>query len=261
MAQDLLEERDGRVVTLTLNRPERLNAFTPDMPARLSDALLRCDSDDSVGAVVLTGAGRAFCAGGDVKRMVSVGAAPTADTAATLRAKMNAAQLLHCMSKPTLAVINGAAAGAGLSLALACDFRIAGASAIFTTAFAKIGLPGDFGGSFFMSRLLGSAKARELYFLSPLLDATQALALGLVNRVTPDEELQAAGAQFARELASGPTAAYGYMKRNLNAAESGTLAELLDMEALHQIAAGSTEDHRQAARAFAEKRTPVFTGR
>ncbi len=262
-----MEEHHDRVVTLTLNRPDRLNALSGEMLDGLREALLRCDGDASVGAVVLTGAGRGFCAGGDVKRMADAqslteGAFGDAggDEVAVLRDKMDISRLLHDLSKPTIAMVNGPAAGAGLSLALACDLRIAATSATFTTAFAKVGLSGDFGGSYFMSQLVGSAKARELYFLSPSMGAQEALALGLVNQVVPDAELGQATAALARRLAQGPTVAYGQMKRNFNTAESGSLADLLDSEARHQIAAGKTADHREAARSFVEKRTPVFRG-
>lgn len=264
---DFMEEHHDRVVTLTLNRPDRLNALSGEMLDGLREALLRCDGDASVGAVVLTGAGRGFCAGGDVKRMADAqslteGAFGDAggDEVAVLRDKMDISRLLHDLSKPTIAMVNGPAAGAGLSLALACDLRIAATSATFTTAFAKVGLSGDFGGSYFMSQLVGSAKARELYFLSPSMGAQEALALGLVNQVVPDAELGQATAALARRLAQGPTVAYGQMKRNFNTAESGSLADLLDSEARHQIAAGKTADHREAARSFVEKRTPVFRG-
>ena len=264
---DLIEEHHDRVVTLTLNRPDRLNALSGEMLDRLREALLRCDDDASVGVVVLTGAGCGFCAGGDVKRMadaqsLTAGAFGDAggDEVAVLRDKMDISRLLHELSKPTIAMVNGPAAGAGLSLALACDLRIAGASATFTTAFAKVGLSGDFGGSYFLTQLVGSAKARELYFLSPSMGAQEALALGLVNQVVPDAELGQATAVLARRLAQGPTVAYGQMKRNFTTAESGSLADLLDSEARHQIAAGKTADHREAARSFVEKRTPVFRG-
>ena len=268
---DFIEEHHDRVVTLTLNRPDRLNALSGEMLDRLREALLRCDDDASVGAVVLTGAGRGFCAGGDVKRMADAqsltegalgeaGGGEGSDEVAVPRDKMDISRLLHELSKPTIAMVNGPAAGAGLALALACDLRIAGASATFTTAFAKVGLSGDFGGSYFMMQLVGSAKARELYFLSPSMGAQEALALGLVNQVVPDAELGQATAVLARRLAQGPTVAYGQMKRNFNTADSGNLAALLDSEARHQIAAGKTADHREAARSFVEKRTPVFRG-
>jgi 2-(1,2-epoxy-1,2-dihydrophenyl)acetyl-CoA isomerase len=174
---------------------------------------------------------------------------------------MEVSRWLHEMPKPTIAMVRGAAAGAGLSLALACDLRIAGDTARFGTAFARVGYSGDFGGSFFLTRLIGTAKARELYFTADMLDAQEALALGLVNRVVPEARLEEETFALAARLARGPRVAYRYMKRNLNAAETGTLKDLLDLEAWHHSRCGMTEDHREAARAFVEKREPVFKGR
>ena len=174
---------------------------------------------------------------------------------------MEGARWLHEMPKPTIAMVRGAAAGAGVSLALACDLRIAGDTARFGTAFARVGYSGDFGGSFFLTQLVGTAKARELYFTADMLDAQQALALGLVNKVVPDSRLEEETLSLAGRLARGPRIAYRYMKRNLNAAESGTLKDLLDLEAWHHTRCGETADHKEAARAFVEKRDPVFRGR
>src|SRR6185437_560519 len=170
-----------------------------------------------------------------------------------LRARMELSRLLHELAKPTVAMVNGPAAGAGLAMALACDLRIAGQSARLVTAFANVGYSGDFGGSYFLSKLVGTGKARELYYLSEPLDAAQAHALGIVNRVVPDAELRDATIALARKLAHGPRLAI--------AAMNGTLAQLLDREARHQIETGLTEDHREAARAFVEKRPPRFVGR
>jgi 2-(1,2-epoxy-1,2-dihydrophenyl)acetyl-CoA isomerase len=146
-------------------------------------------------------------------------------------------------------------------MALACDLRVASESARFITAFVKVGFSGDFGGSYFLSKLIGTGKARELYYTGEAVDARQALALGMVNEVVPDAELTDATMTLARRLAAGPSIALGLMKQNFNAAENGTLSELLDLEALHQIRTGRTEDHLEAARAFVEKRAPVFSGR
>jgi 2-(1,2-epoxy-1,2-dihydrophenyl)acetyl-CoA isomerase len=162
------------------------------------------------------------------------------------------------MPKPTIAMVKGAAAGAGLSLALACDLRMAGESARFATAFARVGYSGDFGGSYFLTQLVGTAKARELYYTAEIVDASQALALGLVNRVIPDARLEEETMALAARIAKGPRVALSYMKRNMNAAESGTLKDLLDLEAWHHSRTGMTEDHREAARAFVEKREPQF---
>ena len=264
MSDDLLEAIDDGVATLTMNRPERRNAMSGAMLAGLLEALGRLAADNAVGAVVLTGTDPAFCAGGDVKAMAE-GKEFAADTmeekARLLRGHMEISRLLHEMPKPTIAMVRGAAAGAGLSLALACDMRIAGTSAKFTTAFARVGYSGDFGGSYYLTRLVGTAKARELYYTADLLDAATALGLGLVNRVVPDDELESETRALAARLASGPRIAIAYMKRNMNAAESGTLGELLDLEAWHHTRCGMTEDHREATKAFVEKREPVFKGR
>jgi len=260
---DFLEQVKDGVAILTMNRPERLNAMSRPMLETMEAALARVAGAPEIGVVVLTGAGRAFCAGGDVKAMAEsaeVAGGSLEERAQRLRARMEVARWLHEMPKPTIAMVRGAAAGAGLSLAMACDLRIASDTAKFTTAFARVGYSGDFGGSFFLTRLVGTARARELYFTAELLDAERALAIGLVNRVVADAELEAETFGLAGRLARGPRIAYRYMKRNMNAAESGTLAELLDLEAWHHTRTGMTEDHREAARAFVEKREPSFHG-
>lgn len=264
MSQDLLETVNDGVALLTMNRPERLNAMSRPMLAAMLEALERLAADSEVGVVVLTGAGRAFCAGGDVKAMAEgreFGEASLEEKTQELRSRMEVSRWLHEMPKPTIAMVRGAAAGAGLSLALACDLRIAGDTARFGTAFARVGYSGDFGGSFFLTQLVGTAKARELYFTAEMLDAQHALALGLVNKVVPDLRLEEETLALASRLARGPRVSFRYMKRNLNAAESGALKDLLDLEAWHHVRCGETADHREAARAFVEKRDPVFKGR
>ena len=264
MTDDLLESVDDGVATLTMNRPERRNALSPAMLEALLEALPRLAADAQIGVVVLTGTEPAFCAGGDVKAMAEgreFAAGSLEEKAELLRRAMETSRWLHEMPKPTIAMVRGAAAGAGLSLALACDMRIAAASARFTTAFARVGYSGDFGGSYFLTRLVGTAKARELYFTAELIDAAAALGLGLVNRVVADDKLEAETRALAQSLARGPRIAYRYIKRNMNAAESGTLKELLDLEAWHHTRCGATEDHREATQAFVEKREPAFKGR
>jgi len=261
---DLLEVVKDGVAVLTLNRPEKLNAMSRSMLDLLREALPRLADEANVGVVVLTGAGRGFCAGGDVKAMAD-GREFDGDTleekASALRAQMEVSRWLHEMPKPTIAMVRGAAAGAGLSLAMACDLRIAGESARFATAFARVGYSGDFGGSYFLTRLVGTARARELYYTADILSAEQALGLGLANRVVPDAQLEGETLALARRLAAGPRVALRYMKRNMNAAECGSLHEVLDLEAWHHTRCGMTEDHREAARAFVDKREPVFRGR
>ncbi|HKB53872.1 MAG TPA: enoyl-CoA hydratase-related protein, partial [Ramlibacter sp.] len=168
---------------------------------------------------------------------------------------------LFTMPKPTIAALPGPAAGAGLSLALACDLRVMATTAILTTAFARVGFSGDYGGTYFMTQLVGSAKARELYFLSDRVSADEALRLGLVNWICEPGALADKTREIALRLAKGPTVAYRYMKENLNRALAGEVDECLDLEATHHIHCGQTEDHRDATRAFVEKREPVFKGR
>jgi 2-(1,2-epoxy-1,2-dihydrophenyl)acetyl-CoA isomerase len=264
MTADLLESVEDGVAVLTMNRPDRLNALSGSMLEALAEALTRLGEDADVGVVVLTGAGRAFCAGGDVKAMAEgteMAGTTLEERAQGIRRHMEVSRWLHEMPKPTIAMVRGAAAGAGLSLALACDLRVAGDTARFATAFARVGYSGDFGGSFYLTRLVGTAKARELYFTADIVEAAQALSLGLVNRVVPDGRLEEATMELAGRLARGPRVALRYMKRNMNAAETGSLKDLLDLEAWNHTRCGMTEDHREAARAFVEKRQPVFRGR
>jgi len=262
MDEVLLETVEDGVLTLTLNRPDRLNALSWEMCDRLIRALARAAEDRNVGAIVVTGAGRAFCAGGDVKAMAESGASLETyeERTADLRRRMEGARLLHEIAKPTIAMLRGPAAGAGLSLALACDLRVAGEDARLTTAFAKVGLSGDFGGHYFLTQIVGTAKARELYLTSPIVAARDALAIGLVHRVVADDALEAETHALARSLADGPRIALGYMKQNLNFAESATLAMVMDAEALRHTRCATTADHREAAAAFVAKRKPVFTG-
>ena len=262
MPHELLESVTDRVATLTLNRPDRLNALSGPMLDGLLEALPRLAADPEVAVVILTGAGRGFCAGGDVKSMAEGSSQLGADDAAQrLRGRMEVSRLLHEIGKPTIAMVNGPAAGAGLALALACDLRVAAESARFITAFVKVGFSGDFGGCYFLSKLVGTGKARELYYTGDPVNAAEALALGIVSQVAPDSELAQATMTLALRLARGPGVALGLMKKNFNAAECGSLAELLDLEALHQVTTAKTEDHQEAARAFVEKRPPLFKGR
>jgi 2-(1,2-epoxy-1,2-dihydrophenyl)acetyl-CoA isomerase len=260
---ELLERLESRVLVLTMNRPDQLNALTPEMIATLRAALERAAVDGEVGAVVLTGSGRGFCAGGDVKAMAkSVNPAlPLEARVRQLRTGMETSRLLHTMGKPTIAMVRGPAAGAGLSLALACDLVFASDTAKLTSAFAKVALSGDFGGSYFLTRRLG-ARARQFVMLSPVVDAAEASRLGLVDRVIADADLERETMETARALANGPGVALGYMKANLNLAERGaTFEDMLDIEAEHHTRCYYTEDHADAARAFVEKRAPVFKGR
>jgi 2-(1,2-epoxy-1,2-dihydrophenyl)acetyl-CoA isomerase len=261
-AADLhVETRDG-VTVLTMNRPEKLNALSPAMLEAAVATLERCAADPAVGCVVLTGAGRGFCAGGDVTAMA---AGASADL--TLEQQVDRqrsihrfAGLLHGMPKVSIAAINGACAGAGFGLALACDLRLAADGARFTTAFAKVGFSGDFGITWPLVRTLGEARAKELLFLSDVLSARQALELGLLNRVLPAAELLPAALELATRIARGPRVAYRYMKENVHAASVESYQALLDREGFTQRRTGGTADHREGVAAFMEKRAPKFSG-
>lgn len=269
----LLATLDDGVLTLTLNRPDARNAMSGEMNSALAAQLAAAELNRDVRCIVLTGAGEGFCAGGDVKGMASRNAAADDDkpvTQATLDERIHAQRVaqratsgkLYSMPKPTIAALPGAAAGAGLGLALACDLRVMASSAIITTAFAKVGFSGDYGGTFFLTQLVGTAKAREMYFLSDRVSAAEALDLGIVNWVVEPDDLVAKTTEIARRLADGPTIAYRYMKENLNrAASSSDVDDCLDLEATHHVHTGLTNDHKEAAKAFVEKRTPVFSGR
>jgi 2-(1,2-epoxy-1,2-dihydrophenyl)acetyl-CoA isomerase len=264
--QDLLASLDGGVLTLTLNRPEARNAMSEAMNRALAEQLAWAELEPAVKCVVLTGSGKGFCAGGDVKGMAARSDDPAGMTLdeAIYRQRVNqraTSGRLFKMPKPTLAVLPGAAAGAGLALALACDMRIMARTAILTTAFARVGFSGDYGGTYFMTQLVGSAKARELYYLSERVSAEEALRLGLTNWVCEPEQLAAFTRDIAGRLAGGPTVAYRYMKENLNRAMAGEVDDCLDLEATHHIHCAATEDYRDAVRAFVEKREPVFHGR
>jgi 2-(1,2-epoxy-1,2-dihydrophenyl)acetyl-CoA isomerase len=264
---DLLATLDAGVLTLTLNRPDARNAMSRAMNTALQQQLAAAELDPAVKCIVLTGAGKGFCAGGDVKGMAAAGdgtvGAQTIDEAIQ-RQRVNqraTAGKLFKMPKPTLAALPGAAAGAGLALALACDLRIMAGNAILTTAFARVGFSGDYGGSYFLTQLVGTAKAREMYFLSDRVSADEALRLGLTNWVCAPDELAARTREIALRLAAGPTVAYRYMKENLNRALAGELDDCMDLEATHHIHCGQTEDHREATKAFVDKREPSFKGR
>ena len=258
----VLQSLDAGLLTITMNRPDRRNALNPEMTRGLVEAARRATDDSEVRAVLLKGAGGTFCVGGDVKSMADGSRAPLPFEAkmANLRRGMEVSRIIHEMPKPVVAQLDGAAAGAGLSIALACDLRVAGASVKITTAFAKVGLSGDYGGTYFLTHLLGSAKARELYLTSPVLTAQEAYALGMVTKVVPDAEIDAAAHQLAMSLAQGPSVTLGYIKKNINNAEHMSLEQCFDAEAMHHSRSGETADHKEAAKAFVEKRKPAFSG-
>jgi 2-(1,2-epoxy-1,2-dihydrophenyl)acetyl-CoA isomerase len=258
----LIEMKDG-VATLTLNRPERLNALSRDMIEAAIAALERLAVDPAVGCIVITGAERGFCAGGDVTAM-NAGSGAELSFEQKLdrqRAGHRLSGLLYSIPKVTIAAVNGAAAGAGLSIALACDLRIASDKAKFTTAFAKVGFGGDFGITWPLTRLLGEGKAKELLFLSEVLTAMQAESLGLVNRVVAHDLLLSTTHEMAAKIARGPQVSYRYMKENVRLASQDDYLTMLDREAWTHLRCGDTEDHREGARAFVEKREPKFKGK
>ena len=265
--EHLIAKIENNVGYLIMNRPEARNAMSSEMNGALQEKIAEFELDEEVRCVVLTGAGNAFCAGGDVKGMNAKNEGDSEkDTIdkAIHRQRDNqrgTSGKLYKMPKPTIASLPGAAAGAGLSYALSCDLRIMSSTAFMTTAFAKVGFSGDYGGTYFMSQLIGSAKARELYFLSDRVSAEDALSLGLTNWVVDADNLEAKTKEIAEKLATGPSVAYRYMKENLNRAMNGDVDECLDLEATHHVHCGQTTDHKNAVKAFVEKQQPKFSGK
>jgi len=260
VSESVLHEVSGAVATITINRPEARNALTAPTKVALLDALRDASADQAVRAVVLTGAGPAFCSGQDLREhseMLEAGAAPLD----TVRQHYNPIiETITGMAKPVVAALPGVAAGAGASMAFACDFRIAAERASLLLAFARVGLGADSGASWTLPRLVGAAKAAELLMLAEPVDSATALAMGLLTSVVPDDELPAAAAAFAARLADGPTLAYAAIKESLLYASSHGLGESLEKEADLQTALGGTADHRQATAAFVNKQRPAFHG-
>ncbi|MEE3325940.1 MAG: enoyl-CoA hydratase [Myxococcota bacterium] len=264
--EELLAQIEDDVAVLTLNRPEVRNALSDTLSPALRRILGSLKDDRRVRAVLLTGAGQAFCAGGDVKGMGGKSRRPdppptpqevVADLTERQRTLTGAR---YALPPPTLAALPGPAVGAGFSIALACDLRIAAESAFVSTGFARVGLSGDYGASFFLTHLVGTARARELFFGSERIDAQTCQAMGLVNRVVPDDELRSAAMAWARQLAQGPTVAFARMKANLDRALREDLDTCLAGEAEGIVASASTADHKEAVTAFIEKRAPRFKG-
>jgi 2-(1,2-epoxy-1,2-dihydrophenyl)acetyl-CoA isomerase len=266
----MLAHVDDNVGVLTFNRPQRRNALSDAMYGGFDQALTAMRADDDVRVLLVTGAGGAFCAGGDVKGMhdshqsgVARPGRPTDPEAAVAHLRDHQARVslaLNDFPRPVVAALPGPAAGAGLSIALAADIRLAAERAILVTAFSTVGASGDFGGSWFLTQLVGPAKAKELYFTSPRLSAQDALELGLVNRVLPDEGFELAALDWCQDLATRAPIAVALMKENITRAVTCDLSTALDAEAAAMISSMSTADHREAAAAFVEKRQPVFKG-
>ena len=267
MADHALYEVKDSIGTITMNRPDRMNSLSGQMMDLLMRYLREASTDPDVRCVVLTGAGeRAFSAGADLKARVGRGGGggegPTLEQSIDgLQRQHEASVLLHTRPKPTRAAINGAAAGASLSMAFASDFRIAAEGAVLRTAFSGIGFSGDFGSSYFLTNMVGSAKARELMLLGEKISAEEAHVMGLVNRVFSRDTFRKEVDSFALRLAEGPPLSYRYMKRNINLAEAGGhLRDVLDLEAESMMRTGRSEDFAKAARAFMAKEKATFKG-
>ena len=261
----LIDDGVGRI---TLNRPDRRNALSPEMVADLTTALRELDERDDVAALLLTGAGRAFCSGGDVRAFDEQGGegagAAVADEALIEQQRRDqraTVGAIYRSRKPVVAALPGAAAGAGLGLALAADLRVGSTSTVMVSAFAGVGLSGDFGTAWLLDRLVGPAKAREILFLSPRLSADECLELGLLNRLVSDDELEHAAMDLARDLAHGPSQALAGMKANLLRAPLVDLEDAMDAEVPLHKATGTTKDHVDAVKAFMAKRRPAFSPR
>ena len=254
----IIEKRDG-VATITLNRPEVLNAINTELAEELLEALQDAARDESVRAVILTGAGRAFSSGGDI-REISGWTSPT-EVRRNIVAGGGIAMAIANLPKPVIAAVNGVAAGAGCNVALAADIVIAADTALFAEIFVRVGLVLDFGGSYLLPRRVGLAKAKELAFTGRMVDAAEAERIGLVNQVVPADQLQETAWKLARQLADGPTVAIGLAKKILNESLENDLQSMIDREGYAQAIAFQTEDHREGIRAFKEKREPEFKGK
>jgi 2-(1,2-epoxy-1,2-dihydrophenyl)acetyl-CoA isomerase len=250
-----------RVAFLTFNRPDKLNALNPELLSGSIAALRSWSTDPDVGAVVVTGTGRAFCAGGDVGAMAQTTELSHEQNIDRLRGVQELSWLLYNIPKVTIASVNGFAMGAGLGICLACDLRISSDQAKFGTAYAKVGFGGDFGTTWLLTHYVGAPKAKELLILAETIDAGEAHRLGLVNRVVPHEQLEAATQTIASQVAHGPLTSYRYMKANVNQATHSDFRTLLDREAETHLRCGQTADHKEGVRSFLEKRAPKFTGR
>ena len=263
---ELLCEIRDRVALITLNRPEVRNALSDHLTPALRTMIKVCGENPDVGALLITGAGTAFCSGGDVKgmganRSAAKQAMSSDDKVADLQERQRLLTgALVAVRKPTIAALPGAAAGAGLAIAMACDIRIAAESAFVSTGYLRVGLSGDYGIAWLLTRLVGTARARELMFTAEKIDARRCEAIGLVNRIVPDARLQDEALAMAKSIAAGPTIALRYMKDNLDEALAFDFATARDHEAERLIRTTLTADHREAVQAFVEKRKAVFTG-
>ncbi|MDQ0217303.1 enoyl-CoA hydratase [Peribacillus cavernae] len=256
--EDLLVDIKDSIMNLTLNRPDSLNAFSPDMIVGLQSAIKEAETNPEVRVIVLSGAGRSFTAGGDVKTMGRSSATATYDHIGRLN------QLILAMKEteiPIIAAIHGFAAGAGFNLALACDLIIAAEDSKFALSFSQVGLISDGGGSYFVPRLLGPHLAKQFFFSAEPVPAQRLYELGVINHVVPLEKLEEETISLATRLAQGPTKAYGMMKKLISHSFTASLEEILEQERITQTMMVTTEDHQEGIAAFKEKRKPVFKGK
>ena len=257
----LLFHIEDRVGVVTLNDPENRNPLGGDLRPLLREVVDRIARDSEIRCLLLTGAGRSFCAGGNTKAMAGDAQPPLEHRVRQIQWESEVVAVIHEMPKPSVAALPGPAAGAGFSLALSCDLRIAAEDAFMTTAFARLGMPGDFGGTWLLTQLVGPAKALELYYTGARVGASECERLGLVNRVVPSEALADEAMVLARTLAAGPPVAFRWMKENVGRAQQEGLRACLSHEAERQCWAAETEDFAEGIRALVEKRPPRFEGR
>ena len=262
MTNSLLIKRENDILEIMFNRPESRNAITRDMFEQMLTTLEKCKEDNELRAIFLSGKGEAFSAGGDVKDMATrEDNSSLQEKTNSLRRIMGVSELLYSLPIPTISIINGPAAGAGFAIALACDMRIATENAKFVTAFSKIAFSGDFGGSYFLTKIIGTAKARELFYLSDTIDAKKAHELGIINNLINANEINEYAINLKNKFRNLAPIAIKYMKKNLNIAETGDLNLSLNQEALHMMICSETEDHKNAAKAFVNKEKVVFKGK
>ena len=265
---ELLCSVDERVATITLNRPERKNALSDNLTPALRQTLLELNTSQEVGCIVITGAGNAFCAGGDVSGMGGGSNNEKPEHTPSVQERVKTLQHKHETltlrlfehAKPTIASLPGPAVGAGMCIALACDMRIGSESAFIGTGYRNVGFSGDYGGSWLLTQLVGIAKAKELFFTGRRIQSDECLELGLFNQVVPDDKLKESTTELARQIASGPPIAIGYMKENINRSLELDLRGALAQEADRLMRCAQTNDHKEAVKAFMEKRSPVFKG-
>lgn len=257
----ILTKVTDRIATLAFNRPEKLNALSQELLSESIDTLAKWSTDPGIGVIVITGIGRAFCAGGDVSNMAKESNTSLEENIDRLRDWQQLSWHLYNSPKVTIAAVNGFAMGAGLGVCLACDLRIASDQAKFGTAYAKVGFGGDFGTTWLLTHYVGAPKAKELMFLADIIDAAEAHRLGLVNRVVAQDQFESEVTQWASRIANGPLVSYRYMKANINLATHTDFRTLLDREAETHLRCGQTTDHKEGVNAFLEKRQAKFAGK